>query len=148
MIETRHWFLAAGAMSVAASLLHLACIAGGPSWYRFMGAGERMARAAERGDSMPALVTLAVALVLAAWAAYAFAAAGLLPPLPLQRTALVLISVVLLARALLYFAGDQWRPDLSHAFKLWSSVIVLVYGATFAIGTWRGWDALTAKEMS
>ena len=27
-----------------AALLHVACIVGGPAWYRFFGAGERMAR--------------------------------------------------------------------------------------------------------
>jgi hypothetical protein len=41
----------AGAGSLAASILHLACIAGGPEWYRFFGAGERMARMAARGHS-------------------------------------------------------------------------------------------------
>ena len=38
-----------GVLSAAASLLHLAVIAGGPAWYRFFGAGEGMAQMAERG---------------------------------------------------------------------------------------------------
>ena len=29
-----------GLLSVAASLLHIGCIIGGPDWYRFFGAGE------------------------------------------------------------------------------------------------------------
>ena len=28
-------------LSIVAALLHVACIFGGPSWYRFFGAGDR-----------------------------------------------------------------------------------------------------------
>ena len=44
------WLLIGGGLSVVAALLHIACIFGGPDWYRFLGAGEGMARAAARGD--------------------------------------------------------------------------------------------------
>jgi hypothetical protein len=53
----------AGVGSLAASILHLACIAGGPDWYRFFGAGERMARMAARGHWYPTVVTLGTAFV-------------------------------------------------------------------------------------
>jgi hypothetical protein len=36
-------------LSAAAALLHIAVIVGGAEWYRFFGAGEGMARLAERG---------------------------------------------------------------------------------------------------
>ncbi len=32
-----------GYLSFVAALLHISCIFGGPEWYRFFGAGERMA---------------------------------------------------------------------------------------------------------
>jgi len=38
----------AGTLSFIASALHIAIIIGGPSWYRFFGAGESMASMAER----------------------------------------------------------------------------------------------------
>ena len=41
--------LIGGGLSALAAALHLAIIAGGPSWYRFFGAGERTARLAARG---------------------------------------------------------------------------------------------------
>ena len=44
------WLLIGGELSVVAALLHIACMFGGPDWYRFLGAGEGMARAAARGD--------------------------------------------------------------------------------------------------
>src|SRR3546814_7186468 len=52
------WLIIGGWLSVAAALLHIACIFGGPDWYRFFGAGEGMARAAARGDLRPKLITL------------------------------------------------------------------------------------------
>src|SRR3546814_15733968 len=87
-----------GWLSVAAALLHIACIFGGPDWYRFFGAGEGMARAAARGDLRPTLITLAIGAILLVWAAYAFSGAGTLPRLPLLRTALIVITALYLIR--------------------------------------------------
>lgn len=140
-----NWLVASGWMSVAASLLHLACIVGGPDWYRFFGAGEGMAQAAEQGRWLPAILALIIAAILAGWAAYAFAAAGKFICLPLIRTALVLISAVLLLRAAILFVPSLWAPELTMAFRIWSSATVLVLGLCFAIGTWRAWPALSAK---
>ena len=137
------WLLVGGGLSLIASLAHLACIAGGPSWYRFMGAGERMARAAERGEARPALITVAIAAILAVWAAYAFSGAGLIAPLPLLRTALVIITAVYLARGMVLFMPSLLRrPDLSAEFLARSSLIVLAMGSIHAIGTWRAWSIL------
>jgi hypothetical protein len=143
------WLVAGGCMSAAASLLHLACIAGGPDWYRFFGAGEPIARAAERGSGMPAALTGAIALVLAIWAAYAFAGARLIPRLPLMRTVLAAITMIYLARGAFVFApGAFGRPDLSPGFMLWSSLVVLVIGLVHAAGTARGWTDLGIEGAS
>ena len=41
-------------LSIIAALLHVACIFGGPSWYRFFGVGDRRANRAFRltGDRL------------------------------------------------------------------------------------------------
>jgi hypothetical protein len=137
------WLVVGGCLSLAASVLHLACIVGGPDWYRFFGAGEALARAAERGEWMPALLTLAIAALLAIWAAYAFAGAGLIRPLPLMRIGLVLVSLIYLARGLFVLSPAAFsRPDLSPQFMFWSSLVVLVIGIVYAVGTWRAWPHL------
>lgn len=136
----------AGALSAFAALMHLSIIAGGPSWYRFFGAGEQMARLAERGSVFPTLVTLCIAAVLSVWAAYAFSAAGMIMRLPLIRTVLVLISVTYLARALLVFLPLVNDTGRSALFWVWSSGIVLVYGATYASGTWLAWPSLSERR--
>lgn len=136
------WLIAAAVLSGAAALLHLGCIVGGPDWYRFFGAGEGMARAAARGDLRPTLITLGIAAVLAVWAAYAASGAGLIPRLPLLRTALVAITAVYLLRAIAFLPLHYWRPQHSDAFAIWSSAIVLVYGVVHLIGVLRAWRHL------
>jgi hypothetical protein len=135
-----------GVLSAAASVLHLAVIVGGPAWYRFFGAGERMARLAEQGSWTPAAITVGIASVLALWAAYAFSGAGLIPRLPLLRTALVLISAVYLLRGLVLIPAFALNPGGVTPFVLWSSLIVLVYGLAYAIGTWIAWPTLSAHS--
>jgi hypothetical protein len=139
------WLVASGWMSLAASLLHIGCIIGGPEWYRFFGAGEEMARAAEQGRWMPAILTLIIAGILAAWAAFAFSAAGRFVRLTLTRTALVLICAVLILRAFAVFIPSIWAPEQTMAFRIWSSAIVLILGICFAVGTWRAWPELSGK---
>ena len=136
------WLLAAGTLSAAASVLHIATIIGGPDWYRFFGAGEEMARAAERGSFMPALVTVAIAGMLALWSLYAFSAASLVRRLPFLRTAIVLITVMYMLRGLAVVPLLVLKPQLVDTFAIVSSLIVLIYGITYAVGTWQVWPRL------
>lgn len=137
------WLLTAGVLSACGAALHLGCVVGGPSWYRFLGAGERMAKLAEQGSLEPALVAMFIAAVLGSWAAYAISGAGLLPRLPFLRPILVIITAIYLLRAaalpimLVYLV-----PGRSVAFLTWSSAIVLIFGAVYAIGTWKAWAEL------
>jgi hypothetical protein len=140
------WLVAGGVLSALAALLHVGVIVGGPDWYRFFGAGEQMARMAEQGSPVPALVTAVIAVGLAIWAAYAFAGAGLIRRLPLMRTALVAISAIYLLRGLM-IVPVLLKPGPA-AFDIWSSLIVLVYGIAYAIGTWRAWGQLSSKKVS
>ncbi len=135
-----------GLLSVAASLLHIGCIIGGPAWYRFFGAGEAMATMAEQGSMTPTLLTLGIAAVLAIWAAYAFSGAGLLPRLPLLRTGLVVISAIYLLRGLALIPALVINRGEVMPFVLWSSLIVLVYGLAYAVGTWIAWPRLGARR--
>lgn len=140
------WLIAGGSLSIAASLLHLGCIVGGPDWYRVFGAGERVAQAAARGSWVSAAMTSGIAAVLAIWAAYAFSGAGLIARLPLLRTGLVVITAIYVLRGMvLFFPSAFQRPDLSESFLRWSSIIVLAFGLVHAIGTWRAWNSLSGE---
>jgi hypothetical protein len=148
MRDTNLWLVAAGWGSIAASVIHIGCIIGGPDWYRFLGAGEQFAQAAERGSLVPPLMTLAIAIILAVWALYAFGAAGIGWRPPLSRTALVAISIVLLARAAMAFVPTYWPTEnQTLAFIATTSAICFVLGACFAIGTWLAWPQLSKKDI-
>jgi hypothetical protein len=134
-----------GLLSAAASIIHIGCIVQGPGWYRFFGAPEPLIRAAENGDTTLHWMTAAIALILAIWSAYAFAGAGLVRRLPLMRTALIAISAVYLLRGLVIIPVLV-QPDPA-AFDIWSSLIVLVCGLAYALGTWQAWNQLAQKKV-
>jgi hypothetical protein len=137
------YLVAGGILSLSGAAVHLGAIAGGPGWYRFFGAGERVARMAEQGSATPAAMASGIALLLAIAAAYAFSGAGLIRPLPLLRPGLVAITAVYLARGLVVlWPAALRRPDLSTAFLTWSSLVVLLFGVIYLVGTWRAWSTL------
>lgn len=129
-----------GTLSALAAVAHLACIVLGPAAYRFMGAGERMVRAVEAGKSKPIVVTGAIAVLLFAWAAYAFSGAGLIGHLPLTDLALPAIGLVYLVRALGFPLLKPLFPENSTTFWLVSSSICLVLGLLYAAGTIAVWS--------
>ena len=140
---TNRYLLVAGILSSVGGLVHLAIIFGGPDWYRLFGAGEEMAQMAENGMLYPVIITLCIAVLLFIWAAYAFSGAGLVKRLPLLRTGLVIISSILLVRALLgmvvvsfidhpYLNELQARP----VFMLVTSLVCLVYGVCMPLALW------------
>ena len=136
--DVNRMLVLAAALSALAALLHVAVIAGGPDWYQFFGAGERMARLAEARSVVPAVVTLGIALILAAWSVYAASAAGLLRPLPLTAAALVAITAVYVLRGLA-LVPVTLMPALRTSFNLWSSAICLAIGLVHAVGLWQVW---------
>lgn len=139
------WLVVAGGGSVLAALLHMACMLGGPDWFRFFGAGEAVARAVERGRPWPYFVTSGIAAVLGLWAAYAFSAAGLILRLPLLRLGLLAIIAVCLLRAAAIFAPQFWLPEHSLMFRAVSSLIVAGLGAAFLLGLIRAWPNLPGR---
>ncbi len=145
-LSANPWLVLAGAGSLAAAAAHVACILGGADWYRFLGAGNQMASAVERGAMFPHVITAAIAGVLLVWALIAFSAAGLMVRLPLLRLALVLISVVLLLRAVAVFVPSLWLPEHNSTFRAVSSALVFALGACFAIGTFTAWPSLSTRS--
>lgn len=134
--------IAGAALSARAALAHLGCIAFGASWYRFLGAGEQMARMAERSHWYPTAVTLAITSVLLVWALYALSGAGVIRRLPLLRVALCAITAAYLLRGVAFLPMLAYFPGRSAAFWLWSSAICLVIGVVHLVGLRQGWSRL------
>jgi len=124
-----------GLLSMAASGLHVAVIIGGADWYRFFGAGEKLSSMQEQGSWIPALITFAIALVLFVWGLYAFSGAGLIRRLPFLTSILVIISLIYLGRGFVLVPFWFGWTELVDSFALWSSLICMIYGLCYAIGT-------------
>ena len=139
--DVNRMLVLAATLSALAAMLHLAVIAGGPDWYRFFGAGERIARMAEAGSIRPTLITLGIAAILVLWAAYAAGGAGLIRALPLTTAALVAITGVYVVRGLILVPAAL-IPALRTPFNLWSSAICLAIGLVHAVGLWQVWKRL------
>ena len=138
------YLLAGAALSAIAVLLHLCCIFFGPSWYRFFGAGERMARLSAAGHIAPALITTGIAAVLALWSLYALSGAGVIPRLPFMRIALCLITGICIFRGLAGFVLAAVAPgERGVAFWCWSSVVCLGLGALYLVGTRQVWSQIS-----
>ena len=138
------YLLAGAALSAIAAVLHLGCIYFGPTWYRFFGAGERMAQLSAAGHITPTLITLGIAAVLTTWSLYALSGAGVIPRLPLIRSGLSVIAGVYLLRGLAGFVLAAVAPgERSVGFWVWSSLICLVIGALYFVGTRQAWSQLS-----
>ncbi len=136
------FLLVAASLSAVAALLHVGIIFGGAPWYRYFGAGEKMASAAAAGRVYPAIVTAAIASVLAAWSAYALSGAGAIQPLPLLKPILVAMTGIYLLRGLailplLVFARSKATP-----FLIWSSLACIGYGVVHIAGLTQVWSQL------
>jgi putative oxidoreductase len=141
-----------GSLSGVAALLHLGIILGGPDWYRFFGAGERMARLAANGSIYPTLVTVCIAAGLAIWALYAFSGAGVIRRLPFLHVVLMLVATVYLARGILgipavMLMDDPYANELraKMTFLVVSSAICIVLGLCYAAGAAQIWKTSSAR---
>jgi len=139
--------LIAAVLSFSASLIHVATIFGGGNWYRFFGAGERMAQLAESGSSYPAIVTSIIAIILCLWGLYALSGAGVIVKLPLLKSALILITSVYLLRGIAglvlpLFTSHPAIEQNSLTFWLVSSTICLVIGFFHLFGVINNWHNL------
>jgi fatty acid desaturase len=144
--------LFAGALTGVASLVHVAIIFGGPDWYRFSGAGERMARLAERGSIYPAVITALIAIGLAIWTLYALSGAGVIRPLPFLRLVLALIAAIYLTRGIfgipaVLFIDHPYTTELRHrmTFMVLSSAICVCLGVCYAVGAAQVWKTSSAR---
>ena len=142
MADGRGWalkcFVAAAVGLLFGSAVHLAVLVAGHEWIAFVGAPKSVVLSAEQGTWLAPVGAIGIAALLAIWAAYALAGAGLIRRLPFLRTVLVFVCILFGLRGLLILpllmAGRvNWRalPDL---FIVGSSVFIFLISICIAIG--------------
>lgn len=137
-----YYLVAAGCLSAVAALMHIGCIIFGAPWYRFFGAGEKMAVMAEQGLIKPSIITSFIVVVLSVWSLYAFSAAGMIAHLPFLRFFLIIITAIYVVRGIAGFYFVANPIGRTPAFWIWSSVICLSIGLLHLIGLIQYWAVL------
>ena len=94
----RRLLVAGGLLSLMAGIGHIVMIPFGGRALRYFGAGEELARMADEGSIVPAIVTGGVAAVLSIFGAYALSGAGVIRRLPLVGWVVAGITAVFLIR--------------------------------------------------
>ncbi len=117
----------AAGLDFLAAALHIAIIAGGPRWYRFFGAGERMAQQAGQGHPGPALITAGIALALAGFGLYTLSLDGCCEALPWRREVVWAITGVYAVRAVAVLGLAPWMATMRTPFMLGSSLVCGLY---------------------
>jgi hypothetical protein len=142
--HANRYLICSGLAALAAGVLHLAIVFGGPAWYAFFRAPEPIVRMAGAGALYPTIFCLVVAALLVLCAAYAFSGAGLLRPLPFLRTGLVFVGSVFILRGVVFIPLLFLRPDVLarvcncngiDTFLIVSSVICLATGIGYVVGS-------------
>lgn len=138
MSKSNQYLIAGGVMSALISLLHI-ILAVYPSLYKYIGLDQSaLTQMAEQGSSITTIVSLALALLFAIWAIYAFSGSGLIRPLPLLRFALIAISVIYILRAL--FLPSEINMVLNQGYPsrfIVFSTISLIAGLLYLLGILR-----------
>lgn len=127
------FLIVASLFNFAISGLHIYIIMQGAPAYRTFGAGEEMARAAEKGSIVPALVTFGIALVFFVWGLYALAGARVISELPWTRTILIAIAGIYVLRGVGVVLVPVFGIKL-NAFLIVTSLVSLTAGLLHAAG--------------
>jgi hypothetical protein len=138
MSKLNQYLIAGGVMSALISLLHI-ILAIYPSLYRYIGPDQSaLTEMAEQGSSITTMVSVALAILFAIWAIYAFSGSGLIRPLPLLRFALIAISVIYILRALFLPSEINMVLNQGYPFRfIVFSTISLVVGLLYLFGLLR-----------
>ncbi|MBA3442076.1 MAG: hypothetical protein H0T92_19625 [Pyrinomonadaceae bacterium] len=138
-----------GILSFAVALLHIVIILAGAPAYRYFGAGEEMATAAESGSAFPALLTLLLVAIFAIFGLYALSGAGVIRRLPFLNIALILIGTIYTVRGVAVFQ-QLFQMSMSSAEvaprEIVFSMIALVIGLAYLVGTIVSWRRLPARS--
>jgi len=136
--------LAAIFMFVGA-VFHVACLFGGADWLLFAGAPVEFSESYRNGAIAPIFWTLAIALMLVIWGLYAMSGNERVRGLPLLKTALALIGLLMTLRglvgiALLFLADWPWDTAMGQ-FHACASIMIFGVGLFYFMGLYRVWKA-------
>lgn len=138
-------FLCAAGIAIFGAVIHWIAPLLGPDWYAFLTAPHWVVESARQGTwDAPVGGTIIGGLMMLC-GLYAFSATGLMRRLPLLKTALCVITAICLVRGLLLIPLLIKMPQRLTAFDITASVVWLIAGVCFLVGTIARWRALKSQ---
>lgn len=146
------WLLVlVGWWNFAFAALHVVIIFMGGAGYRYFGAGEGMARAAEMGSPRPTIITSALTVAFFLFGLVLLSAAGRVRRLPAVRWMALGIGILYLLRGVLVAPQAWWAWEhpgqVPPRFVLFSAVALLL-GLAGTSGTILRWTELRAEKRA
>ena len=151
MRSGNQWLKLGGILSFVVALLHIVIIFVGAPAYRYFGAGEDMATAAESGSAFPAMMTLVLVAIFTIWGLYAFSGAGVIRRLLLLRIALLLIGAIYTLRGVAVFQQIFQIVTSSAEVEpreVVFSIASLIIGLAYLVGTVINWKSFPASNRA
>lgn len=135
-----------GLLNFLIALFHIGVIFIGAPAYRYFGAGEQMARWAEQGSPVPAIITFCLAILFAVFGLYAFSGAESFRKLPFLVPALIFIGIIYAVRGVVVspsaIFGLSTDPVLLAPKQIVFSLGALSIGMLYLSGTALLWKRL------
>ena len=144
---SRLWLWAAALGSTGGALLHfVVALSGRADWVAYFRAPAVVVQSVRDGGWLGAMAGVVIGILMQIARLYAFSADGIIPRLPLTRTALIVLAVIGLLRGALVPASLLVQPTLIDRYVTFDWVAAAIWGSIglcFAMGA-----ALTAAAAT
>lgn len=128
------FLISAGVIAAASAVWHLLCILGGPSWFVFARAPQKIIESAQQGTLLAPIGTVIVAGLMFACTIFAFSAVGLIRKVPLLKPALITISLLCTLRGLIAIPFLVTTTGLD-VWEVIASSVWFYVGICFIVGS-------------
>ena len=139
------FYIAAG-IAVFGALIHWIAPVLGPDFYAFLRAPAVVVQSARQHTWLAPVGALVIGMLMLVCALYALSGAGLIRPLPLLKTGILVTGVICLVRGLAVLPFLLLMPKTVTAFNIIASLIWFICGLGYVLGAWRHWQWLGVKS--
>ena len=142
----RYSFLVGAGIWLFGALIHWIAPLLGADWYAFLHSPEWVVDSARNSTWEAPFGAVVIGGLMFACALYALAGAGMIRRIPLLKTALVVISAIAIIRGLLPVPWLISAPERLSSFDIVGSLIWLLAGLSFLLGTASRWRLLATTK--
>lgn len=135
-------FLIVTAIATFGALIHWVAPLLGLDWYRFLTSPQWVVDSARNGTWPAPVGAIVVGALMQACGVFALSATGIIPRLPLLRTAICFIAILCTVRGALIFPMLWMVANRLSAFDITASMVWLCAGMCMGLGTYLRWAEL------